>query len=278
MSKSQELSASPCFTTYHKTHENVLKLKSYLPEKAVDGIVQEVLSRVKSQQLVNSDSINTPSATRVNRLAYALIGDDPEESMTFIDDVRAEGATLDAVYLMYLQEAARVLGEWWEEDHVSFVEVMVGTSRIYSIVRSLSYLFVPDRPVEVKSAVFASVPGETHMLGVRMASDLLGQSGWNIDLKVGLPHDDLVREIQRSESNIIGLSAGGEHAGVALARLVMALRLSNPAAAIFVSGQITQEAQHLLEVMDIDGIVESVEEAEVLMEHLWREKSQRESA
>jgi methanogenic corrinoid protein MtbC1 len=257
---------------YRESQSNVLRLKEQLPKEAVNGIVLEVLNRVRSNRTANANSVNNPSRAKVEKLCYALISEDPSEGAMFISEVQKEGATLDAIYLSYLAEAASILGEWWEDDHASFYEVMIGTSRIYSIVRSLSYLFTPDRPVEVKSAVFASVPDETHVLGVRMAADLLGKEGWDITLLTGLSHDDLLEGITHSGCRLVGISAGGRHAAASLAKLVIALRIASPATAIFVSGQITRKAPDLLALMDLDGTAEDIETAAKVMNRLWQRK------
>lgn len=270
MHDSEHFDRSFDFDFYRESQTNVLRLKEQLPKEAVNGIVLEVLNRVRSNRSANANSVNNPSRAKVEKLCYALISEDPAEGAMFIGEVQEKGATLDAVYLAYLAEAASILGEWWEDDHASFYEVMIGTSRIYSIVRSLSYLFTPDRPVEVKSAVFASVPGETHVLGVRMAADLLGKEGWDITLLTGLSHDALLEEITTSGCRLVGISAGGRHAAASLAKLVIALRIAVPSAAIFVSGQITAKAPDLISLMDIDGTADDIETAKNVMNQLWQ--------
>lgn len=263
------------FDVYQKSHSEVVSLKAKLPAAYVGGIVEEVLSRVKSQSLTDDRSVETPARDQVEKLCYALISDDHTEGARFIQEVQEDGASLEALYLRYLAEAAYMLGEWWTEDHVSFAEVTIGTSRIYSIMRGLSHLFVPGRLVEVKSAVFASVPGETHVLGVRMAADLFGKDGWDVDLKIGRTHDVLVDEIAASKCQVIGLSAAGRHSAPALARLVIALRISNPSARLFVSGQITNEAEDLLSLMGFDGIATDVATAQSIMEDAWAQATKR---
>ncbi|WP_187431123.1 hypothetical protein ROLI_035160 [Roseobacter fucihabitans] len=259
---------------YLKTQTNVLELKSKLPEDVVGAIIDEVLNRVKVIGSTNSYNLDHPPQRVVDTLCYALISPEPGEGAAFIDGLREDGASLDAIYLAYLAEAARTLGDWWDEDHVSFVEVSIGSSRIYSIMRSLSYLFVPNKPVLKKSAVFACVPDETHIVGVRMAADLLGKEGWDIDLHVGLSHHDLVREISASGCRVIGLSAGGSHSAAGLARLIIALRVSNPGARIFLSGQIIRDAPELVALMDVDGVVEDIDAALHLMNRYWAETSE----
>lgn len=256
-------------TLYETSTLEVRALEAKLPESELEGIVHEVLSRLKAQALQNLVSIDDPARAKVERLCYALISDDHEEGQRFIENVYDAGATLEAIYLSYLAEAAHILGEWWENDDASFYEVSIGTSRIYAIMRGLSHLFTPTRPVEVKSAVFASIPGETHNLGIRMAADLFGREGWDIDLIVGKDHDDLVSEIVASHCNIIGLSAGGAHSVAALARLVVALRISKPRATIVLSGQIANEAKDAVDALGLDGVVTDIPSAIALFESIW---------
>lgn len=256
---------------YSKLETNIQRLKAQLPADVVGTVVSEVLTRVTAYRSNTKDPINQPSRQKVEKLTYALISNDGSEGAAFIQGLQEDGARLDAIYLAYLAEAASILGEWWDEDHVSFHEVAIGTSRIYAILRELSYLFVPDHPVEVKSATFATVPGETHTLGVRMAADLLGTEGWNIDTVMGRLHEDLVDDISNSPNRIIGLSAGGAHAAGPLIRLVTALRLARPGLRIFLSGQIVNVAPDLVSMMDIDGAATDIDEAKQMLEDCWKD-------
>lgn len=269
MSDSGQRLASFDVDFYLNSHSNALRLKQQLPEDALDGIVLEVLNRVRSHRFAHLTTVDTPSRLKIERLCYALISEDPAEGARFITDAQEEGASLEAIYLNYLAEASRMLGEWWDDDHVSFAEVMIGTSRVYSIIRSLSHLFIPDHLVDAKSAVFASVPEETHTLGIRMAADLFNKQGWDIRLLIGKSHEQLLDEVSEQPGRIIGLSAGGRHAAAPLTRLIMALRLNTPGAAIFLSGQITRAAPDLVELMDLDGVATDVETARKLMDRLW---------
>lgn len=265
----KQVPLSSALDLYQKSDLAVRVLGSKLPESELEGIVQEVLNRVKAQALRNDKSIDAPTREKVERLCYALISDDHQEGQRFIESVYEDGASLEAIYLSYLAEAAIILGEWWESDDASFYEVSIGTSRIYAIIRGLSHLFTPTRLVEVKSAVFASVPGETHNLGIRMAADLFGREGWDIDMIVGQNHDDLVSEIAQSRCPVIGLSAAGAHSAAALARLVIALRISNPWAAIVVSGQIANEAEDVVSALGLDGVVTDIPSAITLFDSIW---------
>jgi MerR family transcriptional regulator, light-induced transcriptional regulator len=271
----KQVPLSSALDLYQKSGLAVRVLGSKLPESDLEDIVQEVLNRVKAQALRNHKSVDTPTREKVERLCYALISDDDQEGQRFIESVYEDGASLEAIYLSYLAGAAIILGEWWESDDASFYEVSIGTSRIYAIMRGLSYLFVPTKLVEVKSAVFASIPGETHDLGIRMAADLFGKEGWDVDMIIGKNHDDLVADIAQSRCPVIGLSAAGSHSVAALARLVIALRISNPWAAIVLSGQITNEAEDVVSALDLDGVVKDIPSALTLFDRIWDSANSR---
>ncbi|MEP2640515.1 cobalamin B12-binding domain-containing protein [Roseobacter sp.] len=256
-------------TRYKQMQSEVLHLKERLPPETITDIVHEVLQRVIAEHGTPPAPINHPSDRKVKALCYALISDDPTEGAAFIHNIRDDGADLDAIYLNYLAEAATLLGTWWTTDHVTFHEVTIASSRIYAIIREYSHLFVPHRPVEVKSAVFAAVPGEIHTLGVLMAADLFRKEGWRVDVKTGRPHDALLAEITASPCRIVGLSAGGLHSAPALAQLVIALRISRPDLRIFLSGQITHEGSNVIKALGLDGVASDVKGARDTLQQLW---------
>lgn len=199
------------------------------------------------------------SPDQTEHLAHALLSDD-----------EVAGATIGIVYLTYLAGAARLMGEWWNNGDVTFVEVAIGTSRIQSIMRTSNHHFMSKDGANKKSAVFATVPGETHTLGVRIAADLFRKEGWDIDLKIGRSHDELVGEIERKGHRLIGLSSSGRHSSAALARLVAALESRIPGAAIVVSGVVADDEKDLRSLLGIDSIASDVPTARAALDRLWQ--------
>lgn len=254
---------------FEKTHEEISTLKARLPEDAVVSLAAEVIRRVSSR--ANTLTINAPhpSPEQIEHLARALISKEEAASTKLVLDAKSGGMEMETIYLHYLAGAARLLGAWWGDNKVSLVEVTLGTGRIYAILRASNRLFFPTVTFNQKSAVFAACPNETHTLGVRMAADLFRKDGWDIDLMIGQSHDELVENIEKSHHYLIGLSSGGRHSSGALARLIIALRLSKPKALIMLSGQIVNEAEDIVSVLDVDGIANDFETAQAVLEELW---------
>ncbi|MEM6375476.1 MAG: cobalamin-dependent protein, partial [Pseudomonadota bacterium] len=237
-----------------------------LPEQAVRDLALEGFRRLAERRKAVIDP-PVPKATNdsIERLCRALISHDSDESARAGEAILQDHSVED-FYLVYLSGAASRLGLWWDDDRVSFVEVTVGLGRLHALVRAIEHP-VRDRAQRSgsKRAIFATVPGERHTLGVTMATDLFRRRGWHILLLIGMDHDELVSRITQADAKALGVSAGGAHAAAPLARLLLELRINRPDCRVFVSGQIVQKARSLVEKAMPDGIATNLAEAEELL-------------
>lgn len=251
-----------------------------LPGQAVQALASEVLARLSTRGIAAETASDAATRVavaadmdrRVEALSRALLSLDDAEATGIVMRAHGDGIAVETLYLGLLAEAARRLGRWWEEDRIASVDVVIGAGRIYAIMRGLRRLFGqgPYRG-EGFRAVFASVPGETHVLGVAMAADLLTMHGWEIDLRAGLDHDRLVAEIGLAEYPIIGLSASSPRMLFPLARLIVALRVTNPGAWIIACGGIVNCEPEVAHLVDADASARDLPEAERIMEAHLRE-------
>jgi methanogenic corrinoid protein MtbC1 len=254
---------------YNETQASLRQLVETLPGESVANLAREVLSRVAQRDHELPANLQRPTEDQIEELAHALIDRDDHAGADFIQNVQAMGASPEAIYLKYLAAAARKLGVWWEHDRVTFVQVTLGSGRIISIMRGMRSLFVPKVEPSRKAAVFAAVPGETHTIGIRMAADHFRKDGWDITLKIGLSHDELIESIDWSETGLIGLSIGGEHSVEALTRLILAIRVHGPAVEVLVSGQDTPHTKELAKMLGADASVGTADEAIPIMNAMW---------
>lgn len=243
------------------------KPRSKLPEDSVVTLAKEVLHRLTCRPL--PDHRLAPSDEKIDQLCQALVSPDEEAGLRFVAAVRANGASIEAVYADYLSAAAERLGLWWNEGQLSFVDVTIGTSRIYAILRVIGQTWAPSQAKTRKSAAFAAVPGETHTLGVRMAADLCRRAGWDIDLLVGMTEAELVRAVERSDHRLIGLSSGGKHSLKSLGALVTALRKTRIKPYILVCGQVTNEPAEVIRSIGADCVVSDLASALAEMDRVW---------
>ena len=239
-----------------------------LPEAAVRALAREVIGRLDRCKTAADKIESAPHADQIVQLCDALLGSDNDAAHRLVMAARADGMPIETLHLGYIAEAARMLGTRWDNDEASVSQVIIGAGRVYGILRTLRELFVSvrlQRPDRYR-AVFASTPGETHTLGVTMAADHLRRKGWQIDMKAGLTHDALVQAISMDDYPVIGLSASTPMMIFPLARLIVALRVTNPAAWIMVGGLIVHEEPHIQSLVDADGVVLDIQSAEMQME------------
>ena len=249
---------------FEKVIAEIGQLRGKSSDHLIASLAREVIDRLASEVKGPKDQAKT-----VLSLTAALVGPDPAAPARLINDLDKRGLQVNELYLDYLAPAAKKLGTWWEEDEITFTEVALGIGRIYAIMRTFSSRIVPPRLPASKSALFASIPGNNHTLGVKMAADLARKEGWKIDVKLDLSHEELIRHVHAREHLLIGLSGGGLGSLQALAQLVLALRISAPNARILVSGNIAEIAPESIRLMQVDGISRDYNEAMRELNRLW---------
>lgn len=240
---------------------------SRLSPDVVEGLAREVISRLDERHR-NLGAGHPPEPERIATLCDALLSDPHDAALDLVMAAQAEGMSADMLHLGYLAVAARELGLRWERDEIGFADVIIGAGRIYGILRHLREVFISARILrdDANIAAFVSVPGENHTLGVTMAADYMRRRGWQIDLKAGLGHDALVAELGSRRYPVIGISAGSSSMIFPLARLILALRVSNPEAWIMVSGAIVDQEPDLATLVDADAIATDAPSAEAQIE------------
>lgn len=244
------------------------EVRQSLPIAALSTLAQEVVKRVARTLAPPLLPEHTPEQHQIDALCNALLSADSGAAAAFIEAARLQGSSYEALCLTYLGVAAQRLGTWWDEDRVSFYSVTVAAGRIYAILRILRLTRSISLPDQRRAAIFASVPGENHTLGLTMATDLARDRGWDIELFVGLDHDALTEALDRRAPALICLSASGKRALPALTRLIVALRISHPDTRILLCGQIATSGLSVVGLTAADAAAADFEGAMYQMERL----------
>ncbi len=217
------------------------------PPEVVERLAREAVTRLAALRLNRPfDTANADDARTVTEFCDVLLSDDALEVPRFVQSRFPQATTKQTDIYGLIAAAARQLGSRWDADQVSFVEVTVSVAKLYALLRSMGkgrkQLARNDNGD--KSALFASVPGEQHTLGVTIAAELFREAGWDIDLQVGRTRNELVAHALSTQLSAIGLSLYNRTHLQELAQLAEALRvaLPNPIIAVAVGGDMTIEA------------------------------------
>lgn len=236
-----------------------------LPEVALKALAREVILRIAQKPAPVGAELQEPGpdSSEIAALCDALMSEDESAAPEMVRLARLAGMTANVLYFGYIAEAVRMLGVRWEHDEATVSQVIIGAGRVYGILRELRTVFLSERRSHPPGAeaVFAQVPGESHTIGVTMAADFMRRRGWEVTLKLGLSHVELVDEIARLQPTMVGLSASTLEQTFALARLIVALRVRCPQVWILVAGQIVPLDSHLRDLVDADTVAGTLDEA-----------------
>lgn len=255
-------------SAFRRAAEQHRSIGTNLPARAVRRLAAEVIKRLADRAPVEPLTELEVTEEHLDTLCKALIWGDDDECLSLVEDFRARAPTIKSLYVDYLGAAARKLGVWWEEDHASFAEVTIGAGRIYAILRILRPAFYEYHDYKSRRAIFASVPGEKHFLGMTFAADLFRAKGWDIALWTGAGHDELIARFDETDAPFIGLTASETASIVPLVQLIVALRVCRPDAFILVSGRMAGEDNDLLDISGADFVAADVDMAIAEMERV----------
>ena len=238
-------------------------VQQVLPQKAVATLAQEVVRRLAFRMPRGISGDASPTEKDIDRLCAALLSADEIAGDRIILNARRDGASAEVIYLGYVAGAARQLGRMWEEDRASFAEVTLASSRLYRIIRGLRRFL--DRAA-LQDAVdrhvlFALVPGDTHTLGIEIATDLFRRDGWDAELSIGENVDDIVARTEQDRFQSMVLVAHSERSLPNLISLVLALRIAQPMAHIVVAGTIVALRDDVNILVGADDVIPDIETA-----------------
>jgi methanogenic corrinoid protein MtbC1 len=242
-----------------------------LSPEVVEGFAKEIVTRVAEvvASRVRSDKVSIDPERVAAFCDLLLEPDQPRVALEFITARRAEGATLQQVYLGYIGSAARLLGERWDTGEMSPLEVTLGAGTLYALMRALRASSFVMRPYDHRRvALFATVPGEQHGVGITVAADLFRDAGWDIDLQLGRDHARLMQRVTDTQPAIIGLSLSTSERLPELAKAAVALRLIVPDATIGVAPGDDVHPGEVRRVADVDMIFTDAASAISALEHV----------
>ncbi|MDP5362952.1 MAG: cobalamin-binding protein [Paracoccaceae bacterium] len=245
---------------YERAYKQFRLVEKTLPPEAVIDLAREVVKRLAVQMPKEVKKEEMPDKADIDQLCEALLSKDDRAAERFILAVRRDGASIKTIYLGYMAGAATRLGEMWDDDEVSFIDVTLGCGKLYRIIRGLRHAIAPgivhDR--DEWPAMFALVPGETHTLGIEIATDMFRREGWDVDMMVGLDHDMLVDQSDRRVYRAIVLVANSDQMLKPLARLILALRISHPLAHLVVTGNIQNHYPDICDLVGADAVISDI--------------------
>lgn len=248
---------------YQEADQQFRLVNETLPRPAITSLAREVVRRLAFRMPRAVKQEELPNSSEIDLLCDALLSSDDRDADDIIVTARREGVPVETIYLGYVAGAARRLGGMWDADEISFMDVTLACAKLYRMMRALRHVVAPaiveDR--DERPAMFALVPGETHSLGIEMATDIFRRQGWDVDMLIGLDHETLIDRSDRRSYRAIVLVAHSDTMLEPLARLVLALRISHPLAHVVVAGHILDHYPDISGVVGADAVIKDIKTA-----------------
>jgi len=160
-----------------------------------------------------------PGATDVSDLMRLAISRDDGAASSFIDTLAERGASFETICAELLGPTARLLGEMWEDDRVSFTDVTTGVWRLQQILRGLAPAFTasvlaapgqkrPGSGGGSRSILLVPAIGEQHSLGLQMVAALFRKEGWLVRSEIVKSNAELAALVRSDWFDVIGFSVG----------------------------------------------------------------------
>jgi len=160
----------------------------------------------------------------VDAFCSLLVAGDHDAAESLIRRMTARRQNYAQIADGILSEAARRLGRRWEEDSLSFGDVSIAIAQIFRLNQRFRQRNVPMVRGSDKLALFASIPGQPHNLGLVLAAEAFRSQGRKVDLRLDTPAREIVDIAQRMRPTLVGLTISREDKRHQLAHLILSLR------------------------------------------------------
>jgi len=127
----------------------------------------------------------------------------------YISGLLEDGAKPEAIYLDLMAPAARRLGELWEEDACSFMEVSLSLGRMQRVLRRLEGQFLSmagEEGGDGRRILLTGLSGEQHTLGLILVAEFFIRDGWSVEVGTPFGSGDPLSRLAEEWYDVVGFS------------------------------------------------------------------------
>ena len=212
-------------------------------------IATVIVPRLCAARVASAPPPQSLSAT----LATLLISVDATSAFALVEAARHRFVSLGTLATELLEPAARDLGDLWQSDDCSEIEVTLGLSRLQAIAREFGLGGERLPALHPPVVLVVPQPGEAHMLGATLDAEMLWQAGWNPRVDFPSSSGALDRLVANSWIDALDLSLSTsflrDHRLAHVGKTIAAARLAslNPDLVVVVSGRVFSDLAQMNE-------------------------------
>jgi len=177
-------------------------------------------------------------------LASLLIEVDASSAFALVEASLYRFVSLGSLATDLLEPAARDLGDLWQSDDCTEIDVTLGLSRLQAIAREFGLGAPRLRARHPPVVLVAPQPGETHMLGAVLDAEMLWQAGWSPRVEFPSSSSALDMLVASTWIDVVDLSLSTSFQRddrlAQIGKTIASARLAslNPDVAVVVSGRV----------------------------------------
>lgn len=124
----------------------------------------------------------TDMGERIGEFADLVIESDSRRATSYFQDLVTNGASVEALFHDLVAPTARRLGELWDEDINTMIDVTQGLGHLQHVVRTFSPVFRNESSAKPsgRRALLIPLPGEQHTLGISLVDEYFRREGWAV--------------------------------------------------------------------------------------------------
>jgi len=143
----------------------------------------------------------------IEALTAAFLADDPDMRRQAVSGVLRSGVSGAEFIQSHAGDMARMLGDLWAENKISFAEVTIGVARMQETVRGLAARNQRQAAATATPEILLLAPeGENHLLGLFVACEAFEDMGCYVHLAIGQSVDEIAALAAKYHYTMIGIS------------------------------------------------------------------------
>ena len=186
--------------------------------------------------------------TLVSELIAAATSGTKEAFSTLLAEMRRSRISLAALADIYIPEAARRLGQAWQDDQLSWMDVSIGAGRMQSLLREIGLAWSADQADDTgNGTVMLIVPDrEQHTLGPMVAMGQMRRYGISVCLRIAPNNNELRTIVASRKFDGIFISVSTKDKFDDVRKTVQFLKsVMKPACPIIVGGAVMSKVENL---------------------------------
>jgi methanogenic corrinoid protein MtbC1 len=198
---------------------------SRLQGDEVDGVARKAIDVLASGTSERDPALEL----QLQRLCDAFLSPGDDQRHDAVLALRADGISGHDIIDHVIPATARLIGERWFADQISFADVTIATARLQEAVRSLSMVGQNGRRQPVTRAdapqILLVIPRpEHHTLGAFVAADQFRRLGYRVEIAIDQHPRQIVQSIRRQPFAMVGITASGRRSLASATEMVNMVR------------------------------------------------------